>query len=72
MKNKWRDFKTDPPPERKRGFVILVWLEEPFLHSQLRVAIWSSGIKTIASNFDFDCPKILKWRHVDDLVPKEE
>jgi hypothetical protein len=66
--NPWRNFATDPPP--KEEAILLVWLEEPLLHSRLQISAWHSNVPSVGCLFIFDAPKILKWKYADEFYPE--
>lgn len=53
----WQPFATVP----RDGRAVLVWLEEPLLHSRVAVASFHPNVGCIGGLFEFDAPKPTHW-----------
>ena len=67
MDNKWKSFKTIPRDRTP----VLVCLERELLGSLLQVGRFGdNGTDIIASNFAFDCPKVIGWMELPEPLKK--
>ena len=67
--DRWHDLAVEPIPNE--GVVLVVLPEERF-GSRLCVATKRNSITIIGGNFDFDMPKILRWRPLAEPEDAEE
>lgn len=65
--SEWMPIETAP----RDGTPILVYLEEPMLHSRVHAAVFHPKMKTIGCNFSFDCPAATHWKPQPE-PPKEQ